>query len=393
VLAGSPLLLLALLAAPDPGGAAGQDFAEEVRLWFRVAACSGDVALPPNIDPKIVAEHCALLGKKIERYRKTYLGVAQPFLRGLEPSGLPTSVVYPFGGGDLLSALTAYPDAQEITTVSLEYSGDPRRIRTTDNKRLKAGLALLRLTISQLLALDDSASEDLKKLQRGDLPGQLLFFLIGLAVHGYRPTHLYYFQLEDGGAIHYLSADEIAAKESTKAERLFPSWDAPDFSVAFSNLELRFERAGTATASGGGARVHRHLAMNLDDAHLAQDHAVLPHLVAKGSVSSLIKASSFLLWRDDFTKIRGYLLDHAVFMLSDSTGIPPEIAEKAGYRQTTYGRFDGPFLSGSPTISDRFRKLWNSQPARPISFRFGYGDIKHQPHLLVTQRSPEPHSP
>ncbi len=36
---------------------------------------------------------------------------------------LPEAVVYPFGGGDLLSALAAYPDAAEYTTLSLELAG------------------------------------------------------------------------------------------------------------------------------------------------------------------------------------------------------------------------------------------------------------------------------
>ena len=43
---------------------------------------------------------------------------------------MPKTVVYPFGGGDLLSALVAFPDATEITTISLEQAGDPRRLRT-----------------------------------------------------------------------------------------------------------------------------------------------------------------------------------------------------------------------------------------------------------------------
>ena len=45
------------------------------------------------------------------------------------PKDLPTALVYPFGGGDLMAALQLFPEATEITTISLELAGDPRRWR------------------------------------------------------------------------------------------------------------------------------------------------------------------------------------------------------------------------------------------------------------------------
>lgn len=122
--------------AAQTGGAQGEDFAAEAKLLYRVVACSGNSALPANLDPQIVAKHCQPLQARMARYRRVYLARAKPFLANLRPAGLPDTVVYPFGGGDLLAALTTYPDARLITTLSLELSGDPRRITTIDNKRL-----------------------------------------------------------------------------------------------------------------------------------------------------------------------------------------------------------------------------------------------------------------
>jgi len=160
-----------------------------------------------------VKTHCDWLVPKMENYKKLYVGVAQPFLAKLRPQGLSSTVVYPFGGGDLISALTSYPDATEITTISLEHGGDPRRVGSLKNVELSKSLDLLRRTIKQLLTLDDSASEDLMKVQRGGIPGQLAFFLVGLAVHGQEPVSLRYFRLEPDGSIHYLTAEDIAASE------------------------------------------------------------------------------------------------------------------------------------------------------------------------------------
>ena len=124
----------------ETGAAKGADFAAEAKLLYRVVACSGNTALPANIDAKVVDQHCVALKARMKRYRRVYLARATPFLAGLRPSGLPDTVVYPFGGGDLLAALTTYPDARRITTLSLELSGDPRRIDSIDSDRLDKSL-------------------------------------------------------------------------------------------------------------------------------------------------------------------------------------------------------------------------------------------------------------
>jgi hypothetical protein len=375
--------------APTPVPLEGQDFTSDVRLLYRIAACAGDDPLPEGIDAAVVKTHCDWMQPKIEAYRKLYVGVAQPYLAKLRPEGLPKEVVYPFGGGDLISALTSYPDATVITTVSLEHGGDPRRLKSLTSEELAKSLDLFRKTIKQLLTLDDSASEDLMKIQRGGIPGQLAFFVVGLAVHGQEPVSLRYFRLEPDGKIHYLTAEDIAASEPKKAQKLNTIWNAPDFSEAFSNLEMRFRPVGKADAT---PQIHRHIAANLSNPPLAKDPTLLRHLESKGHVSAMVKAASYLLWMGDFSTIRNYLLANADFIFSDTTGIPPRYAAKAGFVQETYGSFDGTFIPAfqGPAYqkeTEAFKELWKSQPHREITFRYGYPDVNHRGHLMVTRKA------
>jgi hypothetical protein len=73
-------------------------------------------------------------------------------------------------------------------------------------------------------------------------------------------------------------------------------------------------------------------------------------------------------------------------MVSDSTGIPPSFARKAGLVQTTYGDYTGPYLEVSSKHDEAFRALWQSQKHRNLPFRFGYPDKAGHFHLLVTRR-------
>ena len=153
-------------------------------------------------------------------------------------------------------------------------------------------------------------------------------------------------------------------------------------------MEIGFRPAGAGPEEP--TRIHRHIAANLADDHLASAPALILHLEKKGHVAAMTKAASYLLWSDAFSTIRGYLLDHLDFMISDSTGIPPSFAEKAGLHQDTYGTFKSSLLRASREHNAAFQKLWKAQPHREAPFRYGYLDSAGAAHLLVTTRPPPP---
>lgn len=361
----------------------GHDFGDEVRKLYDLVACIDEARAAASFDPAIVAAHCSAIRGKIRDHQNRFLSLAKPFFAKLTP-GSPARVVYPFSGGDLATALTTFPHAQEITTISLELAGDPR-VRVGVRGGLAQSLSKVRREAGELLVDERySRSETLKQTQLGALPGALSMFLLGLAVHGLEPVGLRYFTLRPDGAVHYLSDCDIAALGDHGARRK-STWLPPDFSEAFANAEIRFRRAGEADAP---VRVHRHIAANLKDGALSADPSLLSHLAAKGLVSAMTKAASYLLWSDACSMIRTYLLDHASVMVSDSTGIPPDFARAYGLTQETYGAFNGSLLPASAMHNRAFQTLWRSQPRRPLSFRYGYLS-GGRPHLVITRRAAE----
>lgn len=378
----------AVAAAPARAADEVADFSDDLKLVYDVVTCRAGVALPPNLDARAWKAYCKQEGKAIAHYRDDYLPKASRFLAKLRPAGLPTTVVYPFGGGDLLSALTTYPDARDVTTMSLEHAGDPRRLaRIKSAKELAESLEVVRATSAGLLWANDSKTENLMKGQRGDIPGQLAFFAIALAVHGYEPVSLRFFQIQPDGTLHYLTRGEIAAADAQGTAKLLRGqWTAPDFSPAFSDSEIVFVKRGEDPATH--ARVHRHLAADLSDPALQKSPGLLRWLAAKGPIVAMTKAASYLLWRDDFSRVRGYLIDHMQLMISDSTGIPPPYLAHRGFVQETYGRFERSFLPASKAHNAEFAALWTSQRVRKLPFRYGYIDGAQHYHLLVTRKAP-----
>src|SRR5262249_14422726 len=161
-----------------------------------------------------------------------------------------------------------FPNLSEVTTLSLEHAGDPRRAAASDAESLADSLRRFRNDINGLLTMSDSTTENIMDLQRGDIPGQLAVFFVALASHDQGPAGLRYFGVESDGEIHYLDEAEIADIEDDLAKRLNQRWKSPDFSIAFSNVELTFRPKNQPNAP---LRVHRHIAANLLDGPLAMD--------------------------------------------------------------------------------------------------------------------------
>lgn len=384
-------------AAPDaevalaPPPLRGMSFDAQARTLFRVAACGNDDPIPATFDKDMVDAHCKELQAAYEGFKKDWMDVAMPFLARIVPADSPKTVVYPFGGGDLLGGLATYPNGTEYTTISLETASDIRKIDQAKKPELKPELARYRAVLGKYFAKAHSRTDNLDIGTKSILPGEIVFDLVALALHGYEPIALRYFSFEPDGSLKYVEqADVDAADAAVKAHKKKPE----DFDgTLFANMELHFRKKGDAKAP---IKILRHVAQNLDDDHLKADGRVVKHLEGKGpKVATMTKAASHLLWSDAFSIIRNYLATHTDFMISDSTGFPPAYAKKMGFVQDTYGSYtySEPFGLVDNKNMDDLRKLFLQNPHTDLSFRYGYPDDDHKGghhgHILVS-RKPKP---
>jgi hypothetical protein len=385
-------LLASVTAYADPDKN-GTDYGPQVRAMFRVAACGSDDAVPDRFSVHTVDSHCREMSDVYKSYKRAWADKAQSFIAELRPKDLTHTVVYPFGGGDLSSALAVYPDAEELTTISLEAAGDIRVIDTITKGQLGTDLDRITTDIRRLYHAAHSTTQSLQEASHSVLPGTIMMAMAGLAVHDMEPVALRYFDIEDDGTLRYLTNDELdsraaefaADKRATKApKKVTHYWYEQD--SAFPNVEIQFRPRGETKAT---LRTYRHIVANLDDTHMKKDDRVLKHLRAKGNVAVMTKAASFLLWYDDFTQIREYLLKHIAWMISDASGIPPSYADPAGFEQITYGEFAGPyFVIDNKNTRAEFIKMWKQQPHRDLPFRFGYPDSEKHNHMMITRPKP-----
>ncbi len=341
--------------------------------------------MPPTLtDPKhavAVDKHCKAIQRDVEKYRAEYFVKGREWFASRVPADA-TQLVYLFSGADLLSALVAFPNATEITTMSLELAGDPRPYAKLTPAELERDLAAYRVEQGLLIQVGSNSSKNLSKQQRRYLPGEVSSFLLGMAIGGYEPVAMRFFRIEPDGTLHYFTKEEIDA-DTKAASQLRVTWNKPTFSESFRHSEITYRKIGETTL-----RVHRHIAWNVEDKFLADHGEVLKHLTAKGKVHMMVKGGSYLLWFSSFKTIRDYILGNLKWMLSDSTGPAPTHAKPAGMIQEAYGKYTGPVdeikvVEG--TREDLDMKALFANPKGPMPFRFGYLDKVNNKHVVITR--------
>ncbi|MEO6777054.1 MAG: hypothetical protein ABI467_29250 [Kofleriaceae bacterium] len=370
-----PLLWLfasALVYADAPP----REFLNEGKTLLVVGACA-DGTPPESIKAATVEAHCKILKKAQAEFETDWMAKAGEFFAQAVPKTVPKTVVYPFAGGDLGTALTVYPDADLITTLSLEPAGDPLDLGRLSDSELRAALRTVDKELGSLYRANFSVTMNMITAMRGgQLPTQLIFSLSALRLHGYELASLRYFKLAPDGALVYLTDDDVAAAEKIK--------DANVRNREFANVEIRFHKAGSSHD-----QIYRHILANLDDAHLKKDPAPLKYLEQQGHVAAMTKAASYLLTFEDFSKMRQYVIDHVDWMVSDSTGLPPKYGQPAGFTYETHGAFLTSNMAAGGSVAPVYKRMFAEQPKRPLAFRFGYPDgTHHSGHLIIMKRTP-----
>jgi hypothetical protein len=362
------------VAAADSLSPGGHDFTPELKALLVVGACN-DGSAPEGFDPKLLASHCEIIKKAQTDYFANWVKPARSFFSERVPRDIPKKVVYPFAGGDLSTALAVYPDADEITTLSLEPAGDPRSLAQLKGRELERALGQVEYELKFLYRVGFSNTINMIDAMRGGvLPAQLIFGLSGLKVHGYDVVGLRYFRLERDGTIHYLDDAEVAA--AAKPSKAKPQTR----NHVFNDVEVQFRKPG------GRIQVYRHIQQNLNNDELKADPRVIKHLEAKGQVAGMTKAASYLLSWDSFSIMRNYLTDHAAWMVSDATGVAPKWGKPAGFDYETYGGFVAPHIDAGNSIAKDWRMEFEAEPKRELAFRFGYYDKRNANHLVIMRK-------
>ena len=291
------------------------------------------------------AEHCDQLAEKWRYCRKARWDAMQSWARKHLAHPSTRGVVrYLFGGPDFLGAHAFFPNADTIVLGGLEPVGSVPSPETMDPAALASPLAATRQALSTALFAGYFVTREMNsQLHQGSFRGVLPLLYAQMALTG----------------------NKIVSVETTNV------FGAPGVKIGY--------RRGLR-----GTQTLYYFQANVADGSACE--SFLGWLGSLGSGASYLKAASYLMHRDGFTKVRAFLLGTSQLIVEDDSGIPFRHFAPDMWKIRVFGEYAQPIFSGY--YQNDFRDAYATRAnAGALPFGAGYQVLSDKANILVATRS------
>jgi hypothetical protein len=267
------------------------------------------------------------------------------------------TMFYMFSGPDFLYADAFFPKATTYVLSALEPVG-----AIPDLARLRGNTGSTLYNVERALGSIMTFSFFITKHMKADLhAGQ---------VNGALPI-LYVFLARSGKAIHDVSM--IALDETGTVH------NAAENSGRYATRGVKITFAG----HDGVEKTLYYFSTNLaNDGFRASGFEKFSAALAPGD--SFIKSASYLLYKNEFSNVRAFLLNHSATLVQDDSGIPLAYFNAKKWELHPFGRYLGPIAEFPGRYQNNLGDLFRH--SQPIDFGVGYRWRPHESNLMLARR-------
>ena len=101
---------------------------------------------------------------------------------------------------------------------------------------------------------------------------------------------------------------------------------------------------------------------------------------------SFLKASSYLMFEEGFSRIRNFILDHSKTIAQDDAGIPLAHFNRDKWNIRVFGNYVGPIEIFKQHYQPKLKELFDQSGPPQVDFNFGYRWNYKESHLIVATR-------
>jgi hypothetical protein len=296
------------------------------------------------------------------RYDARTLAPLRAFVAANLTEPTPPLVFYPFGGPDLVNALTVFPRAQTYVLLGLEPVGALPAAHRDPPAVVLAGVKRLRTSLDKLLGLNFFRTLSMRREVRQDgytgVSALMMFFLA-------RTGHV----VESVRGVRLSETGEIVAEDThplTGVEIVFRAADEPP--------ETR--------------RRALYFSGDLSDTAFIERRGLRALLARETPFATLLKAASYLMYGSAFDDVRNTILSRAGLIFQESSGLPyRHLRDKPEWQVRLFGTYDHPIeLFSTRCQPDLKRDMARLKPA-PFAFSFGYEHRPGEGHIIIARRN------
>jgi hypothetical protein len=122
---------------------------------------------------------------------------------------------------------------------------------------------------------------------------------------------------------------------------------------------------------------------NLANDALGANPSFLDWLAARGPATGYLKAASYLMHEEGFSRVRDFLMDHSQAILQDDSGIPVPAFQARDWRLIFFGAYTTPLDIFRKYDQPPLRSAYQDGNAFPLPFGFGYRWQKGSSTLML----------
>ena len=260
---------------------------------------------------------------------------------------------YPFSGPDILYAQTFFPNASTYVLAGLEPVGAVPEVEHLTATALASGLANLRKSLNSVLSFSFFITKEMKvDLRHNQLSGTLPILYVFLARSGSHIDRVELLNLDKSGAT------------------------SPMMS-ATPGVKINF------TSAGGAAQTLYYFTTNLANDGIRADPGFIKFCEALGTGRSLVKAASYLMHMEEFSKVREFLLTHSATLVEDDSGIPVKNFDTGKWSLRYFGAYPGPIEIFKQHWQPELAEAYRTSHAPALPFGFGYRWHPRESSLIV----------
>ncbi len=272
---------------------------------------------------------------------------------------LDTIIFYPFGGPDLPTTLSFFPNAKKIFLLGLENCG-------------------------KLLDSEEPNPEILQNYYQALDQTLETFYKLGY----FKTLKMKYdFRQENfNGTVHLLS---FFASQLTEINRisyfLLDKNGETTFTDSFSPLDKRIKGIKiSCTKTNGQPLEVYYLQINLADENICDYPELFCFINKQGKFTTFLKSASYLLQTDDFRHLKNFIVSQSPKIIQDDSGFDYNFLVSKNYNVSVFGIYLKPGKPFEKYLQPELFELTKNNT--PLPFVFGYNKIKNSLVILLAQK-------
>lgn len=330
---------------------------------------SGNIEkIPSNVDQSYYDSFSKQLNQKLVEIEKSRLSPLtnwnETALKRNAKSDT-TSVFYPFSGGDFLHVNSLYPNANHYVMMAQESVGSIPDLSKMDKVQTKEYIKAADFILRDIYAKSYFITMNMiKDTKSSPVNGMLPVLLWSVSKTGHTVTSVEELTVDESGKKSY-SPFKVGVN-SAKAVR-----------ITFGNPEK------------GILKTLTYYSCDISNSGIEKDKSLAATLKAIPPSNCFVKSASYLMHYETFTTIRNTVLDKAIYLVQDDTGIPYKYFNKTKFKMELYGNYVKPVSDFSANLyqKDMVEAYKTKEFVGVLPFSLGYHwQTKDQNQMIAIKK-------